>query len=89
MVHLIYFYIIKRPKIIDFKLTFIFFQNAKKVARITEEDLEFQPIKWNRIVAWSDEEGKFSVSIPKSESGFRAVMIEVSYPGPDDRSRMR
>jgi len=58
---------------------------------VQPEDIEFQPIKWNQIrvenvigyngTAWRTE-------VPPSHAGFRALMIELSFAGPDDRSKL-
>ena len=55
---------------------------------ISGEDLEFQPIKWNRVIVQPVGDKQWQVSIPPSYSGFRALLMEVSFAGSDDKSML-
>jgi PhoPQ-activated pathogenicity-related protein len=55
---------------------------------ISGSDVIFQPIKWNRVMVQPSNERKWTVSIPPSESGFRALMVELSFQGTDDKSKL-
>merc|ERR1719262_64291 len=56
--------------------------------RVDDADITLQPIKWNRLSAFPEDEMEWMVSVPASYDGFRALMIEVSFPGPDDKSKL-
>ena len=58
---------------------------------VSPEDIEFQPIKWNqvRVETLSGHNGTaWRTEIPPSAGGFRALMIELSFAGPDDKSKL-
>ena len=55
---------------------------------ITAEMIEFQPIKWNQVRVETLNSTTWYAEIPPTSNGFRALMIEVTYQGPDDFSGM-
>ena len=55
-------------------------------ADITGEMIEFQPIKWKQIRVETLNATSWYAEIPPTSNGFRALMIEVTFQGPDDKS---
>jgi len=55
---------------------------------VDDEDIEFQPIKWDQVIVAPSGDHKWHVSIPPSHAGFRAVFIEISFPGSDNFSKL-
>ena len=55
-------------------------------ADITGEMIEFQPIKWKQIRVETLSATSWYAEIPPTSNGFRALMIEVTFQGPDDKS---
>ena len=56
--------------------------------RVEEEDLEFQPIKWNDVIVTPSGDHEWHVSIPPSYAGFRAIFVELSFEGSDNFSKL-
>jgi len=52
----------------------------------SEDDIKFQPIKWNKIIAETESKNSFVISVPAAVEGFRALMAEISFVGADSRS---
>ena len=48
---------------------------------ITGEMIQFQPIKWNQVRVETLNATTWYAEIPPTSNGFRALMIEVTYPG--------
>ena len=61
------------------KMTFLF---------IEESAIEAQLIKWNQVRVETINDRTWRAVVPPSYDGFRALMIEVSFSGPDDRSKV-
>ena len=53
---------------------------------ITGEMIQLQPIKWNPIRVETLNSTSWYAEIPPTSNGFRALMIEVTFQGPDDKS---
>merc|ERR1712021_214618 len=53
-----------------------------------ESAIEGQLIKWNQVRVETINDRTWRAVVPPSYDGFRALMIEVSFSGPDDRSKL-
>ena len=53
-----------------------------------KEAIEGQLIKWNQVRVETINDRTWRAVVPPSYDGFRGLFIEVSFSGPDDRSKV-
>ena len=63
-------------------------QNQAKIIKMVQEAIEGQLIKWNQVRVETINDRTWRAVVPPSYDGFRALFIEVSFSGPDDRSKV-